>query len=77
MTPQARQAFTLMVSDTLAGWESEILIARVTSLLFDALRAKSSFKAKKLRASAERGPATGPAGKGASHHASERHARGG
>ena len=50
MTPQARQAFTLMVSDTLADWESKILIARVTSLLFDAV-GRSLLNTERPRAS--------------------------
>lgn len=48
MTPQAREAFTRMVSDVLADWESKILIERVTSLLLNALQ-RGSFNTVRAR----------------------------
>jgi DNA invertase Pin-like site-specific DNA recombinase len=48
MTPQAREAFTRMVGDVLADWESKISIERVRSSLLDALE-QGSFNTGRAR----------------------------
>jgi hypothetical protein len=48
MTPQAREAFTRMVSDVLEDWESKIIIGRVKGSLLDALE-KGAFNTERAR----------------------------